>query len=35
MGAMSNILFQSYVVFILPSTLLLVMLALETVEWAA
>ncbi|KAH6644534.1 hypothetical protein C7974DRAFT_298597 [Boeremia exigua] len=30
MGAMSNILFQSYVVFILPSTLLLVMLALET-----
>jgi len=35
MGAMSSILFQSYVVFILPSTLLLVMLALETVEWAA
>lgn len=35
MGAMSKILFQSYVVWILPSTLLLVMLALETVEWAA
>jgi choline kinase len=34
MGAMSRILFQSYVVWILPSTLLLVMLALETVEWA-
>jgi choline kinase len=34
MGAMSKILFQSYVVWILPSTLLLVMLALETVEWA-
>jgi len=31
---MSNILFQSYVVWILPSTLILVMLALETVEWA-
>jgi auxin efflux carrier family protein len=31
---MSNILFQSYVVWILPSTLVLVMLALETVEWA-
>ncbi|KAF9695337.1 hypothetical protein EKO04_006451 [Ascochyta lentis] len=35
MGAMSRILFQSYVVWILPSTLVLVMLALETVEWAA
>jgi predicted permease len=35
MGAMSKILFQSYVVWILPSTLVLVMLALETVEWAA
>lgn len=35
MGAMSNLLFQSYVVWILPSTLVLVMLALETVEWAA
>jgi choline kinase len=34
MGSMSKILFQSYVVWILPSTLLLVMLALETVEWA-
>ncbi|KEF55410.1 uncharacterized protein A1O9_08160 [Exophiala aquamarina CBS 119918] len=32
-GLMSRILFQSYVVWILPSTLLLVMLALETVEW--
>lgn len=31
---MSKILFQSYVVWILPSTLVLVMLALETVEWA-
>ncbi|KAI1841606.1 hypothetical protein JX265_012500 [Neoarthrinium moseri] len=31
---MSKILFQSYVVWILPSTLILVMLALETVEWA-
>lgn len=35
MGAMSNLLFQSYVVWILPSTLVLVMAALETVEWAA
>jgi choline kinase len=35
MGAMSKLLFQSYVVWILPSTLVLVMLALETVEWAA
>lgn len=35
MGAMSKILFHSYVVWILPSTLLLVMLALETLEWAA
>ena len=34
MGAMSKILFHSYVVWILPSTLILVMLALETVEWA-
>ncbi len=31
---MSNILFQSYVVWILPSTLILVMCALEVVEWA-
>jgi choline kinase len=35
MGAMSSLLFQSYVVWILPSTLVLVLLALETVEWAA
>lgn len=35
MGAMGGILFQSYVVWILPSTLILVMLALEVVEWAA
>ncbi|KAI4864362.1 auxin efflux carrier [Hypoxylon rubiginosum] len=34
-GVMSKILFQSYVIWILPSTLILVMLALETVEWAA
>ena len=34
MGAMSRLLFQSYVVWILPSTLLLVMCALEVVEWA-
>ncbi|KAJ2990442.1 hypothetical protein NUW58_g2945 [Xylaria curta] len=33
-GVMSKILFQSYVVWILPSTLALVMLALETLEWA-
>jgi len=33
-GIMSKILFQSYVVWILPSTLILVLLALETVEWA-
>ncbi|KAI1080073.1 auxin efflux carrier [Whalleya microplaca] len=33
-GVMSKILFQSYVVWVLPSTLVLVMLALETVEWA-
>lgn len=35
MGAMSKLLFQSYVIWILPSTLILVMLALEVVEWAA
>jgi len=35
MGAMARLLFQSYVVWILPSTLVLVMLALEVVEWAA
>jgi choline kinase len=35
MGAMSRLLFQSYVIWILPSTLVLVMLALETVEWAS
>ncbi|KAL3448649.1 auxin efflux carrier [Aspergillus insuetus] len=34
-GAMSKLLFQSYVVWILPSTLILVMCALEVVEWAA
>ncbi|KAJ5161903.1 hypothetical protein N7492_007295 [Penicillium capsulatum] len=33
-GAMSKLLFQSYVVWILPSTLVLVILALEVVEWA-
>ncbi|KAI0018126.1 auxin efflux carrier [Xylariomycetidae sp. FL0641] len=33
-SVMSKILFQSYVVWILPSTLVLVMLALETLEWA-
>ncbi|KAI2611854.1 auxin efflux carrier [Hypoxylon sp. NC1633] len=33
-GVMSKILFQSYVIWILPSTLVLVLLALETVEWA-
>ena len=31
---MGRILFQSYVIWILPSTLVLVMMALETVEWA-
>ncbi|KAL2006772.1 hypothetical protein VTN00DRAFT_9440 [Thermoascus crustaceus] len=35
MGAMSQLLFQSYVVWILPSTLFLVVCALEVVEWAA
>ncbi|KAJ5259430.1 hypothetical protein N7478_012411 [Penicillium angulare] len=34
-GAMSKLLFQSYVVWILPSTLILVMCALEVLEWAA
>lgn len=33
-NVMAKILFQSYVIWILPSTLILVMLALETVEWA-
>jgi len=33
-GVMSKLLFQSYVIWILPSTLILVGLALETVEWA-
>ncbi|GAB7341895.1 hypothetical protein MBLNU457_g0205t2 [Dothideomycetes sp. NU457] len=33
-GVMSKLLFQSYVIWILPSTLVLVMLALEVVEWA-
>ena len=31
---MSKILFQSYVIWILPSTLILVLCALEVVEWA-
>ncbi|KAJ5226307.1 hypothetical protein N7468_007532 [Penicillium chermesinum] len=34
-GAMSKILFQSYVVWILPSTLALVVCALEVLEWAS
>jgi predicted permease len=34
-GVMSKILFQSYVIWILPSTLVLVTCALEVVEWAA
>ena len=34
MGAMSKLLFQSYVVWIFPSTMVLVMCALEVVEWA-
>ncbi|KAF2726342.1 auxin efflux carrier superfamily protein [Polychaeton citri CBS 116435] len=34
MGAMSNLLVASYVVAIFPSTLMLVLLALEVVEWA-
>ncbi|KAK7734715.1 hypothetical protein SLS53_007821 [Cytospora paraplurivora] len=34
-NVMSKILFQSYVIWILPSTLVLVMLALEVVEWAS
>ncbi|PGH02786.1 hypothetical protein AJ79_07551 [Helicocarpus griseus UAMH5409] len=34
MGAMSRLLFQSYVVWILPSTLFLVMIALQVVRWA-
>ncbi|MCJ1476125.1 hypothetical protein MMC13_004790 [Lambiella insularis] len=35
MSVMSKLLFQSYVIWILPSTLVLVMCALEVVEWAA
>ncbi|EGX95157.1 Auxin Efflux Carrier superfamily [Cordyceps militaris CM01] len=31
---MGRLLFQSYVIWILPSTLMLVMLALEVIEWA-
>lgn len=34
MGAMSNLLVWSYVVAIFPSTLMLVLLALEVLEWA-
>jgi predicted permease len=33
-NVMSKLLFQSYVIWILPSTLVLVMCALEVVEWA-
>ncbi|KAL9056649.1 MAG: hypothetical protein Q9162_002820 [Coniocarpon cinnabarinum] len=33
-GVVSRLLFHSYVLWILPSTLILVLLALETVEWA-
>lgn len=33
-NVMAKILFQSYVIWILPSTLILVMCALEVVEWA-
>ncbi|CCU75311.1 Auxin Efflux Carrier superfamily [Blumeria hordei DH14] len=33
-GVMSKLLFQSYVIWILPSTLILVMIALEVVKWA-
>lgn len=33
-SVMSKLLFQSYVIWILPSTLILVMCALEVVEWA-
>ena len=33
-GVVSQLLFHSYVIWILPSTLILVLLALETVEWA-
>lgn len=33
-GVMSRLLFQSYVIWILPSTIVLVMSALEVVEWA-
>ncbi|TWU75165.1 hypothetical protein ED733_004224 [Metarhizium rileyi] len=33
-NTMGRILFQSYVVWVLPSTLILVMMALEVVEWA-
>ncbi|KAI9675647.1 MAG: hypothetical protein M1817_001014 [Caeruleum heppii] len=33
-GVMSKLLFQSYVIWILPSTLILVMCALEVVQWA-
>ncbi|QDS77738.1 hypothetical protein FKW77_004559 [Venturia effusa] len=34
LGVITKLLFQSYVVFILPSTIILVVLALETLEWA-
>ncbi|KAI4170260.1 MAG: hypothetical protein LQ348_007141 [Seirophora lacunosa] len=35
LGAMSRLLFQSYVVWILPSTLVLVLCSIEVLEWAA
>ncbi|KAF2673563.1 auxin efflux carrier [Microthyrium microscopicum] len=34
-GAMTKLLFQSYVIWILPSTLILVVMAIEVVKWAA
>ncbi|KAL9017318.1 MAG: hypothetical protein Q9185_005349 [Variospora sp. 1 TL-2023] len=34
LGAMSRLLFQSYVVWILPSTLILVICSIEVLEWA-
>ncbi|KAL8662235.1 MAG: hypothetical protein Q9202_004917 [Teloschistes flavicans] len=35
LGVMSRLLFQSYVVWILPSTLILVLCSIEVLEWAA
>ncbi|KAL8770924.1 MAG: hypothetical protein Q9209_003575 [Squamulea sp. 1 TL-2023] len=34
LGVMSRLLFQSYVVWILPSTLILVVVSIEVIEWA-